>query len=238
MKKYLIYIIPVLVLTTACQHEPLYTPVNVEDPNGNGNGNGNNNGESCDEDIVYFVNDVLPILTSNCAISGCHGGGSAQDGVNLSNYAGIREQLEAFDANNSELYEVITEDDPDKIMPPPPNSPLTAQQIATIRDWINQGAENNECTNTSCDLTNVTYSQSVWPIIQNSCTGCHSGGNPQGGISLTNYSQIAVMAENGSLSSVINHAPGYTPMPLNGQQLDQCSIDTIDDWINNGFQND
>jgi hypothetical protein len=120
-------------------------------------------------------------------------------------------------------------------MPPPPNNELTAEQIATIVDWINQGATNEECVNTDCDLTNVTYSEAVWPIIQINCTGCHSGGNPQGNISLTNYEEIALYAENGFLSGVINNEPGYVPMPFNGNPLDQCSIDIIDEWINEGY---
>ena len=243
MRKVFYILIPFLILMLACEHEPVYTPIEGEDPgngngengNGNGNGDGGDNGEACDPETVYFENDVLPIIASNCAISGCHGNGSAQDDVELSDFSGIMEIIKAGDAFDSEIYEVITEDDPDDIMPPPPNNPLTEEQIATIVNWINQGANNNECTNSACDLSNVTYSQSVWPIIQNNCTGCHSGGSPQGGISLTNYTEISVFAGNGFLSGVINHENGFVPMPFNGDQLDQCSIDTIDEWINQGF---
>jgi hypothetical protein len=232
MKKIFFTLMLLCVFAISCEHDPLYTPVDGENPPID---EPDEPGEECDPDKIYFVNDVLPIINSNCAISGCHGNGSSQDGVNFETYAGIMEEIEAFNATDSEIYEVITEEDPDKIMPPPPSSPLTSEQIAILRDWINQGATNEECTNTACDLTNVTFAESVWPIIQNNCTGCHSGGNPQGGISLTNYSQVAVIAENGLLINVVNHEPGFVAMPFNGNQLDQCSIDTLEDWVNQGY---
>lgn len=231
MKKIIYILIPVFFVFMSCKHEPLYTSLDDEEnPDANTNGD-----DECDPDLVYFVNDVLPIIQSNCAFSGCHGGGSAQDGVDLSTYNGIMQQVNAGNAMNSDLYEVIIETDPGNIMPPPPNSSLTVEQIAIIRDWIDQGAVNNECTD--CDLTNVTYAQSVWPIIQNSCTGCHGGSAPQGNLSLTNYNQVAQIAQSGYLSGVINHQSGFVPMPYNGQQLSSCKIDTIEDWIAQGYPN-
>lgn len=237
MKKIEYILLLLVVVLMSCQHEPLYTSIDDgSNTDGNGNTSGNTNTvDDCDPDTVYFVNDVLPIIQSNCAISGCHGGGSAQDGVELSDYSGIMQQVSAGNASNSDLFEVITDSDPDNVMPPPPNSTLTAAQITMIQTWINQGASNNECTD--CVLTNVTYTQSVWPIIQNSCTGCHSGTAPQGNLSLTNYDQVAVIAENGYLSGVINHDTGFVPMPYNGQQLTDCNIDIIEDWIAQGFPN-
>ncbi|NNK82705.1 MAG: hypothetical protein HKO92_06255, partial [Flavobacteriaceae bacterium] len=188
-------------LVFSCEHDPLYTP--IED-------NSDDNvivDDVCDPDKIYFVNDVLPIINSNCAISGCHGGGSAQDGVDLSSYNGIMQQVDVGNAFSSDLYEAITDNDVDDIMPPPPSNPLNPEQILTIRDWINQGATNEECS--ECDLANITFSQSVWPIIQNNCTGCHSGASPQGNLSLTNYDEVAQIASNGYLSGVINHEAGF-----------------------------
>jgi len=213
-------------LFTACVHESLYVAVEEENVSVT---------DDCDPDIIYFVNDVMPIIGSNCAISGCHGGGSAEDGVELSTYANILQYIDPGNAQDSKIYELITETDPDKIMPLPPNEPLTPDQREIIRNWIDQGATNQECT--ACDLTNVTFSQSVWTIIQNSCTGCHSGDTPQGGLSLTNYDQVAQIAQSGLLSGVINHDPGFVAMPFNGQQLSTCKIDIIEEWISQGFPN-
>lgn len=229
MKKSIYLLLPLVFWVFSCEHDSLYTPIEdysdsilILD-------------DECNPDKIYFVNDVLPIINSNCAISGCHGGGSAQDGVDFSSYNGIMQQITVGNALNSDLYEAITEDDVDDIMPPLPSSPLTPGQIAIIRDWINQGATHEECND--CDLTNITFSQAVWPIIESNCTGCHSGINPQGNLSLTNYDEISLIAGNGYLSGVINHEAGFIAMPFNGQQLSDCNIDIIEDWINQGFPN-
>ena len=227
MKKFIHLLVLLNLTLSSCVHDPLYVPIDD-----------NENViivDDCDPNVVYFVNDVLPIINSNCAISGCHGDGSAQDDVDLSSYSSILQHLDVGDALSSDIFEAITDSDPEDIMPPSPASPLTAQQIALIRDWIDQGATFEECTD--CDLTDITYSGSVWPIIQNSCTGCHSGPDPQGSLSLTNYTEIAQIAQNGYLNGVINHLPDFVAMPYNGQQLSICKIDIIQDWIDQGYPN-
>ena len=65
----------------------------------------------CDPDSIYFENDILPILISNCAIPGCHDASSAEDDVILTDYFYVIEtgDVEPFDLDGSDLYEVITE---------------------------------------------------------------------------------------------------------------------------------
>lgn len=225
-------------LASSCQHEPII------DDNTGGNGGTNPTDTTdtiiiiteigCDPDTVYFQNDILPIIQSNCAYSGCHGDGSAQDGVDLTNYFSIisTADVEAFDLDGSDLYEVITETDPDKVMPPPPNNTLNADQITLIATWIMQGALNNSCE--ECDTTSVTYANVVSPIIQNNCQGCHSGSFPSGGISLTNHAEIQAYALSGALEGVINHDPGYVAMPYNQPQLPDCQLDQIRIWVAEG----
>lgn len=213
----------------ACQHEPLVPE--TPDPDGNGN-------QPCETGVVYFENDVWPIIQSNCAFSGCHGGGSAQDGVNLSSYQAMMNSgvISAFSLGGSDLYEVITEDDPDKIMPPPPNAELTQDQINTISTWIQQGALNNACDG-ACDLLDVTFAGTIQPIIQQSCQGCHSGASPQGSVSLTSYAQIQGYANSGALYGSVNHDAGYTAMPYNQPQLDDCKVEQIRLWVEAGAPN-
>lgn len=85
-----------------------------------------------------------------------------------------------------------------------------------------------------CDTTNVSYAEDVWPIISSNCTGCHSGGAPQGNVSLENYDDIVVAANNGSLLGTIKHEEGWSPMPKGGGQLNDCDIATIEKWVNDG----
>lgn len=223
----------------ACQHDPL-----LDDMNPGGGGGGTNppdttgqGGKPCDPDSFYFITQVYPILQSNCAFSGCHGGGSAQDGVDLTSYERILSTAEVrpFDLRGSELYEVITETDPDKRMPPPPSQPLTSEQIAIIAGWINQGALNNSCD--ACDTSNVSFSKVIAPLIANSCQGCHSGSAPNGGIRLSGYDDIRVQALNGNLLGVVRHDNGFVAMPYNQPKLSDCRIEQIRLWIEDGAPN-
>lgn len=86
----------------------------------------------------------------------------------------------------------------------------------------------------ACDTTNVTYSGTIWPIINDNCTSCHSGGFPSGNISLSNYNEIATAANNGSLLGAIRHEDGWSPMPKSGGMLPGCDIKQIETWVNAG----
>jgi mono/diheme cytochrome c family protein len=196
-------------------------------------------GIPCDPDTVYFENTILPLLQSSCGIAGCHDPSSAQDDVILTDYASIIEtgDVDPFDPDGSDLYEVLVEDDPDKIMPPPPRNPLTNDQIQSVYSWIIQGALNNYCDELECDTVNVTFSATVWPVIQNRCFGCHSGATPSGGVSLEDHADMVAAANSDRLMGAIRHEPGYSPMPQNGAKLSDCNITQIQKWINNGMPN-
>ena len=121
-------------------------------------------------------------------------------------------------------------------MPPPPQNSLSASQIQTGYTWISNGAQDNACTNT-CDTTSaVTYSATVWPIIQTYCLGCHSGPNAQKGQYLENYTDISTVASNGTLLGVIKGLSGYNQMPPSGP-IPSCQIAQIEKWVNTGFSN-
>jgi hypothetical protein len=90
-----------------------------------------------------------------------------------------------------------------------------------------------------CDTTNVAYSGTVFPIIDENCTDCHSGSAPQGNVLLQDYATIsaagAIPAGNyGSLYGVVSHHPDNSPMPKNGAQLSDCKIAQIKKWIDDG----
>ncbi len=192
--------------------------------------------QTCDPDTVYFAQDVLPILNSNCAMSGCHDAASAQDGIVLDSYANVMAsgEVDAGAPFESDLYEVLIETDPDDVMPPPPDEKLKATQIEIIRKWIAQGALNLSCQEATCDTTNITYDQFVKPLLDTHCTGCHSGQSPGGGILIRNYNDVKALADAGQLYGVIAHQPGYAPMPKGENQLPDCDIASIRTWINDG----
>ena len=118
-------------------------------------------------------------------------------------------------------------------MPPPPNNPLSSEQVQKIRTWILQGALNNSC-DAACDTTNVLFTDHIWKLVENNCLGCHSGGNPGGGIYLNNYASIVAAVESGKLWGAVNHLQGFSPMPKIANKLSKCNISQIRIWIEDG----
>lgn len=216
----------------SCKHEPEALPVPSEPSDTLAAG------IPCNPDTAYFVNDVLPILISGCAMSGCHDAASASDGVVLTSYASVMNTADIRPGNpgDSDLYERITDDDLDDRMPPPPMAALSPEQIQTIRLWIAQGAKNNYCDN-GCDTTAFTFNAGILPLINNNCKGCHSGAQPSGNIRLEDYATIRQAAINGSLYGAVSHQPGFSPMPQNAAKLPDCNISQIRKWIENGTPN-
>ncbi|MBK6905200.1 MAG: hypothetical protein IPH04_20985 [Saprospirales bacterium] len=198
-------------------------------------------GTPCDPNLIYFTQQILPILQSNCAMSGCHDAASAQDGVVLTSYESVMNTAEVvpFNPGESELYDVLVEDDFEDRMPQPPVAPLSAEQIGLISAWIQQGAKNLSCDPDSggCDTNNVGFAAYVFPVIQSYCLGCHSGGSPSGGINLNSYAGVQAVAQNGQLYGAISHAQSYSAMPQNGAKLSDCRISKIKSWIDAGALN-
>lgn len=218
-------------LIFACKHQ-------IPEPNENPSTSAISQVQSCDDDTIYFQEQILPIFQSSCAIPECHDDITHQDGFAFTSYEGIMEDGEVLPLDNSDIYEVITESDPDDVMPPPPYDPLTAEQIALFYSWASQGALNNSCPDVACDTLNVTFSASVYPAIDNHCQGCHSGSNPQGSLSLTDYDEIQEIAISGDLMSSLMGENGYVQMPYNGNSLSNCTIRMFEIWIENGAPND
>ena len=198
-------------------------------------------GEPCDPDIVYFELDILPILKSNCTFSGCHDAASAEDGVILENYETTIQtaDVEAFNLDDSEIYEVLVDDEEEERMPPPPRPRLSTSQIQIIAKWILQGGENKICDPdlSACDTIDVSFSAFVQPTITNHCLGCHSGNAPAGGLDYSTHAGISQVALDGRLYGAIARLDGFAAMPRNGNPLQDCTIDKIKAWIDDGAQN-
>lgn len=248
MKTRLAILFVAFIALSSCKHEVVTALQEIVDTTGTGNagggtgggtGGGGTNTNPCDPNIIYFQNDVLPIIISNCAQSGCHDAATAQDGIVLDNYDNIMRTGGIIKGNawSSELYEVLVETDPEDVMPPAPKSRLTAEQIALIGGWINSGAINNSCNETNCDTLNVRYSTHVDALIANNCRGCHSGTSPSAGISLVSYDQVKSSINTGRFLASIKHQSGVVAMPYRSTKMDDCSIRQIELWINSGMPN-
>lgn len=239
---YLVWAGLFLSVLAGCQHEPFmmaedddFMPI---DTTGVDTMGVDTTGVPCDSTKIYFERQILPILRSSCAFSGCHDAASAQDGVILDNYEDVVRtgDVRPFDLSGSDLYEVLVDDDNDDRMPPAPRSRLPASQINLIATWILEGAENLSCdeTNQGCQTTDISFSAVVKPIIEANCQGCHSGGSPSGGINLSSYVGIKARADSGQLLGSIDWQAGFSQMPQGGPKLDQCKIDQIATWVGDG----
>lgn len=237
--RHLIFVFTLLAAVVAlslpsCKHDPLI-PL---DPGGPPVDTGSNAGVPCNPDTAYFQNQVLPLLISQCAKSGCHDAASHEEGVILTDYQHVMStgKVKAYKPGDSKLYESIIDSDPGDRMPQAPNAPLTTEQKNLIKKWIEQGAQNNICNENfgSCNTDNVTYSNFVSGLLANRCVGCHSGSNPQGGLKLTTYAEVKANAESGQLYGAIAHQPGYSAMPKGGIALSPCFVNKIQAWIDAG----
>lgn len=189
--------------------------------------------EPCDPGIVDFTNEIYPMIQSNCAMSGCHASPYPADGINLSTYSGIMEEVKPGNPNDSKLYEVLFETG-DDLMPPPPMAPLSAAQKARIRLWIEQGANETNCAG-ACDSTSATtYSAVIAPMIQTQCIGCHQGANPSGGVALSTYSDVSGAVTYMGLVDAVNGVNGRSQMPPSGR-MSNCNVALLERWVRAGM---
>lgn len=218
-------------LFITCKHEIL-----SPGKNSNGNNPPGAGGNSCNADTVYFGNTILPMISSGCAMSGCHDAITHKEGLILNSYAGIMKIVSPGNASGSKLYQVINTTNPGDIMPPPPHQPFSASDKASIQKWINQGAKNNQC-NAGCDTTLFTFSGAVMPLMNTYCKGCHNPASLGGGIDLSTYTGVKASALSGRLLGSIKHATGYAAMPQGGNKLSDCQVQQVEKWIQAGTPN-
>lgn len=92
---------------------------------------------------MSFANDILPIFSKNCALSGCHAtGGHAPDLTTANAYASLitGSYVKANDPDNSVIMLWLTgKKSPVMPLGAGPNAEINAKIYA----WIKQGAKNN-----------------------------------------------------------------------------------------------
>lgn len=227
------FVLLVLVAMTGCMHEPPVAPNEVVD--GNGGGGWEEEVIVCDSNIIWFQQQVLPILISNCAVPGCHNTATDDnDGIEITSYTTL---MASGIVQDGDLMEAITDIDPDNRMPQPPQDPLLQTEIDLIAQWIQQGAQNNSCEGSVCDTLNVTFAGTIRPLVQQRCQGCHSGATPQGGLDFTAWGTLNTVAMDGRLAGAIQHQPTFTAMPPSGPMLSDCRIAQFLAWIDQGAPN-
>lgn len=86
-----------------------------------------------------------------------------------------------------------------------------------------------------CDVSAVSYSTDIVPILDQNCLSCHSGSAPQANLDLSTYQNVSDNAA--SVRNRINLPPGDPLlMPQDGPMI-KCNIDKINNWIDQGALN-
>jgi hypothetical protein len=219
-------IISLTVVINACKHEALPLVVDATPIPGPVANNG-----------VCFETEILPLMQSNCAKSGCHDAITHEKNLVLNSYANIlKRDIVPGNADASKIYKVLFKTGSDR-MPPPPNADLTAAQKALIGKWINEDAKNTVNCNVICDTAQFKYGANISGIMSGYCTGCHSGAAPSGNIDLSNYNAVKIQAANGKLVGSVTHSAGFIAMPQNANKLIDCQITQIKKWVAAGALN-
>jgi hypothetical protein len=213
----------------ACHHEPITPVVDNNQPD--------LTGVPCGTDSVYFQNQILPLLVSQCAMSDCHNAQFHTVGIDVTTYDNVRKLLVPGNAAASYLYSTISTSEPADRMPIFPLSAWTPDQVALLKKWIDQGALNNGCNEGYgvCDTTHITYTNFIQPLIARQCQGCHIQSDWGGGIVLNTYTDVKTAALNGRLYGSVAWQAGHYPMPKFGKQLPACFVRKVEAWIKAGM---
>ncbi len=187
----------------------------------------------CDEDIVYFEQEVFPVLLANCTNSGCHDGETQARGIQLTSYTDLMESdiINLNTPSHSLLYQVLSEENRNQgedvltemQMPPEPYVPLSEAKQESILAWISQGAKNTSCDQ-ACDTLEVGYTSTIKPLITTSCLSCHLPPEPAAGLDFTQYQVIKDMALHGGF--------------INNPRVTTCDSIQFELWIAKGTPND
>lgn len=107
--------------------------------------------------------------------------------------------------------------------------------VSCYRDKVE---ELHPTTDANCDTANISYSQTIVPIMNANCVSCHSGPSPKGNILLDNYAGFKKPISNGSLIGSITFDSLYVPMPEGATKpIDNCYIKKIKAWVHAGAPN-
>lgn len=188
---------------------------------------------------ICFETQILPIIKSNCANSGCHDAQTKKEGFDFSSYKGIKKAVNVGSPSSSELLTYMSRTD-EKRMPPSPAAMVSKENQDLILQWIQEGAWNTtNCTAATCDSTEFKYSTSIKTIMETNClgSGCHNSTDKSAGYDLSAYTGVENCATSGALVSSVIQDGNTSFMPKNGAKLGNCDITKIQKWVAAGAPN-
>lgn len=163
---------------------------------------------------VSFSGAVAPLIAEKCL--GCHGADNPRGNLNLSTFAGWRQGgasgplLAPGNPNNSLILARVADQNAQTRMPRGQEA-LTQEECQVLANWIAQGAaydgerEDIALADLAAAATamegddpsiviprpegneTVSFTEDIAPFMANLCVGCHSGADPDGGLSLVSF---------------------------------------------------
>jgi len=123
-------------LSSACEHEPIIpeetrdtTKVDTMPIDTTGNDTTGMDTVLCDSTSLSYALDVVPIISTTCAVPGCHVA-TGGNGIPYESYAQLKAKVDNGSLENRVLH----------LMEMPQGDTLTPCEIAIFRNWVLEGA--------------------------------------------------------------------------------------------------
>jgi len=108
--------------------------------------------------------------------------------------------------------------------------------LSLIISCTNDNEENLFDQEDCGEIENVSYQNDIKSVLSSNCYSCHASGVELNGINLENFTALKSLAESGRLLGAIDHQAGFSSMPPSGKKLNECDIESIKVWIQEGSQ--
>ncbi len=193
------------------------------------------------EDGDYYAYIRQNILDAKCMT--CHYAGARQ--VDLSTYAALMNPkvIVNFQPNQSPLFNDISSG-----AMPKGGTPLSAGDIAIVKQWIVNGCPNSVVPPPPPPPPQPTWTWLSANVFGPKCVGCHSGASPKGDTDFSSYTNLInsqgsfttpIVAGNAAQSGVYTE-PSAQPQlmpPLPAPGLSTGELTAIFNWIQAGALN-
>ncbi|MFN8348990.1 MAG: hypothetical protein U0X91_28580 [Spirosomataceae bacterium] len=90
-----------------------------------------------------------------------------------------------------------------------------------------------------CNNKIISFANDVKPILIKSCYSCHDNRNHFGGCKLEDFTDVQNWVSSGELQYSIYYDTDNIPIPKmpKGGKLSECDITVINNWVNQGAEN-
>ena len=191
-----------------------------------------------------FEKDVLPIFSTYCFT--CHGKSSPELGLDLRTATSVLRGgfngpvIQKGSPEESRLFQKVS-----KHLMPAFNSTVPDDDVETIRNWIETGAEHEARSEIpeAAQKQISRFEKEIQPIFDERCVACHGGDTPQSGLDLRSLASLLMGGKHGPVISegfseksvlVRQLRSGVMPPSAVGKPLGDEQIQLIREWIDGG----